>query len=375
MEFMLRNKNLIDSTSILLLLLAIKSMLFFWGSVQFDFLNHPHETTASIWNRWDALHYQEIAQYGYTGKSDIKGSGILIYFPPLYPAMIAAVSKVLDLNYITASILVSNIFSFLSSILLFFITKYECRSRIVACKAVLALNLFPTSYFLLAPFSEPVFLFFVLLGFYYIRINKSYMYAFISISFAILTRSAGIVLLPVFLIILLLDTEFRPKYLWYILMPLLAGCSQKLIGYLYFDDPFMMYKDRPLTVIQFGYVPFLEAYSTAKTILGDFGKLQNSDFMMQSGWGMFFLMGACMVILASIRQLHWNYSFFALSYLLFLSCFIWAIPMPRYILCCFPLYLVIGRIKNVWIFGSICCAAFVMLLHFTSIFVNGSWAF
>ncbi len=60
-----------------------------------------------IWKRWDAIHYLDIAQYGYTTVGDRKFD---LAFFPFYPLLVRIASYVIG-NYVVSGLVVSGIFS------------------------------------------------------------------------------------------------------------------------------------------------------------------------------------------------------------------------------------------------------------------------
>ena len=64
-----------------------------------------------MWQHWDTVHYQSIAQWGYN-------QPLLTVFFPGYPILGHAVSRLLHISDLSALLLVSNLFAWLSLILL-----------------------------------------------------------------------------------------------------------------------------------------------------------------------------------------------------------------------------------------------------------------
>ena len=130
-----------------------------------------HETTqgwhnlVTAWERFDALWFLRIADSGYylTDQSAV--------FFPGYPLTIRAVSTILGGHPLAAGLLISHLATFGSLVLLYFLSASEWGER-VARRAVLYLAVFPTSFFLLAPYSEALFLFLVLLSLWAARRGK-----------------------------------------------------------------------------------------------------------------------------------------------------------------------------------------------------------
>jgi hypothetical protein len=106
----------------------------------------------NAWFRWDTGWYLKIAALGYSADD---GS---IIFPPLYPLLVRAVQPAAGGNYLLAGLLVSNV-SALAAFWLFHKTaRQELQSDSRAVAAVLCLAAFPTAFYLLAAYSEALFL-------------------------------------------------------------------------------------------------------------------------------------------------------------------------------------------------------------------------
>jgi hypothetical protein len=109
----------------------------------------------TAWERFDGLWFLRIATEGY-----VDGDGSAAFFP-LYPLLIRFVSPVLGGHPLAAALLISHVAAFGSMALLYFLTSSEWDERI-ARRTVLYLAIFPTSFFLLSPYSESVYLFLAL---------------------------------------------------------------------------------------------------------------------------------------------------------------------------------------------------------------------
>jgi hypothetical protein len=111
----------------------------------------------TMWERFDALWFLRIADAGY-----VNGDGSAVFYPG-YPLAIRLLSPLLGGHPLGAAFLISHLAAFGSMVLLYFLTASEFDEP-AARRTVLLLAIFPTSFFLLAPYSESLFLFFVLLA-------------------------------------------------------------------------------------------------------------------------------------------------------------------------------------------------------------------
>ena len=144
----------------------------------------------NVWdgtNRYDAAWFLRIASSGY--RDDDASPAFL----PVYPIAIRAVSWAVR-DELLAALLVSNIAFLLSLIVLHALTEEEY-DRPMARRSVVLLAAFPTSFFLLAPYSESLFLLLTLVSFRAAR-RGGWAMSGVTGAAAAATRSAGLAMLP-----------------------------------------------------------------------------------------------------------------------------------------------------------------------------------
>jgi hypothetical protein len=105
-----------------------------------------------VWARWDALHYLMLARVGYFGV----GVGDSVFYP-LYPALIRFVALPLAGDNLLSALVVSSAACVVALAMLYLLAEREYGTT-AARWAVLALAVYPTAFFLLAPFTESLFL-------------------------------------------------------------------------------------------------------------------------------------------------------------------------------------------------------------------------
>jgi hypothetical protein len=154
-------------------------------------LTHDLGSITDVWARWDAVHFLRIAEHGYSTAEAA--------FYPLYPGLVAALGRVLGGHYVLAGILVS-----LAATLGAFMLLERIAERHLggsgARRAVLYLAVFPLSFFLQAVYSESLFLLLCLAAFVLAEKNR-FAAAGLVTGLAILTRPAGIALVPPLMLI------------------------------------------------------------------------------------------------------------------------------------------------------------------------------
>ena len=146
-----------------------------------------------LWARWDSVWYLTIAEQGYHGAAET------LAFWPLYPALLAALGAVLGGHDLTAGVLIS-MASLLGSLVLLERLGLRLVGEPSARRAVLYLALFPTAFFLGAVYSESLYLL-LALGAFLLAERGRFLPAGVVCGLAILTRVAGVALLPALAII------------------------------------------------------------------------------------------------------------------------------------------------------------------------------
>ena len=144
-----------------------------------------------VWQRFDVINYQRIAEYGYLSPE------ISVFFP-LLPLAMRGVSAALGGNSLAAGLLIANVAAPAALIGLYRLAVREGCDLDSARRAVLYLAVFPTSFFLLVPYTESLFLFLALLTFWLAR-NGHWARAMAAAFLASLTRTSALALAPALL--------------------------------------------------------------------------------------------------------------------------------------------------------------------------------
>ena len=139
----------------------------------------------SLWQRFDANWYLKIAARGYAGTD-----GSSVYFP-LYPILIRALTYFSEPMF--AAIFISNL-ALLGSLVLFYRIVTGIANAAIARRSLIYFLIFPTSFFLSAPYTESLFLLFVLASFY-CAFRKRWGWAVLWGMFSALARLQGVLLI------------------------------------------------------------------------------------------------------------------------------------------------------------------------------------
>lgn len=140
----------------------------------------------TAWERFDALWFLRIADEGYRA-----ADGSAAFFP-LYPLLTRFVSVLLGGRPFAAALLVSNAAMLGALTLLYDLTRSEI-SDTAARTTIVLLCVFPTAFFLFAPYSESLFLLFAVAALWAARRDRWWLAAAAGFG-ATLTRNVGVVL-------------------------------------------------------------------------------------------------------------------------------------------------------------------------------------
>lgn len=118
------------------------------------------------WQRWDTTHYQAIATRGYTAFDTA------LFTPPLYPTAMWLFAPLFLNNELAAGLFISSL-SFLGCLIVFHsLSLLEFADEDNAWRVIKYFSFFPTAFFLIAAYSESLYLLGVLLCFHSIKKNN-----------------------------------------------------------------------------------------------------------------------------------------------------------------------------------------------------------
>ena len=327
----------------------------------------------NMFNHWDGPHYLYLAQYGYTNQGD--PANFIVFFP-LYPLIVRLFTP--NFDYVSLSgMIVSAVLSLAAVVYLFKLVKLDYNDSI-AKKAVLFLCVFPTAYFMSAPFTESLFLLLVIASLYYAR-NANWAAAGILGCLSALTRIGGLVLLPALLV-----EYFRQRYqghwkfkapdpkILLLLLPAVGFLIYLGINYVVMGDFFSF-----MTIQR---VHFYETFGPIDGFLGAWNWPSHSTYpdSITIGYAqvIFAAFGLAMVGAALKLKLRASYQVYMfLTWGVSVATSFW-ISVPRYVLTMFPLFIVLGLVSTKKTVAAAVLAVSCMgLFFFTWLFGTGAWAF
>jgi Gpi18-like mannosyltransferase len=330
----------------------------------------PMSIVMYMFNKWDTPHYVDIAVNGYVNTGD--QANFIVFFP-LYPILIRLFT--VDFSYVDLSaLIVSNVCSLIAFFYLYKLAKLEFNDA-VAVKAVLFLSVFPTAYFLSAPYTEGLFFALVIASIYYARLGK-WQFAGLISCFAALTRIAGLLLLPVLLLEYFHQKGCKPRktdlrILWIFLA---------LAGFLIYLGINLQVTGNPFTFITIEATHWNNKFDPWTGLNAAYSWARTSSYPDNITIGfaplVFAVFGLLVVGISVWRRLRPVYTVYMfLSWALAVSTG-WWISVPRYVMSMFPMFMLFGLLINRKAI-SIAVALFsgAILCYFTVFFARGWWAF
>ncbi|MBW3595436.1 MAG: hypothetical protein KY391_07635 [Actinobacteria bacterium] len=142
-----------------------------------------------MWHRWDAVHFTDIATFGYFASETDPNAAA---FFPLFPLLIDGLMAI-GFDPRLAAMLITFVASIVAGAYLYKLADLEVGEG-AGRRALLYLFLFPTAVFLVAPYSEALFLAGAIAAFYYARRASWYLVA-IPAAVAMGARLAGLFVL------------------------------------------------------------------------------------------------------------------------------------------------------------------------------------
>ena len=142
-----------------------------------------------VWLRWDAIHFMNIAKVTYFEL----GKGDLNYFP-LYPYMTRLLSINNTIDITVLGLLISTVASVFAFVIFYNLVLTAFNNENLAKWSVLIWAIYPTSFFLFAPYSDALFSVFTL-GCLFMLYKEKWIFSGVLASFAGLTRAQGILLI------------------------------------------------------------------------------------------------------------------------------------------------------------------------------------
>jgi hypothetical protein len=357
---------------IIAIVVSIKALLFLFAVQSYQVLQNQRVVGVrgwlEIWNRWDALNYQKLAQFGYSATGERQP---LLVFYPLYPWTVRLVAFVTR-DYLVSAFIVSTLASLITAVVLLRLVELDY-SKELAQRAVWFLFIFPTSYFLHIGYTESLFLMLVLSCVFAAR-KQGWLLAGLFGALACLTRANGVVLVPVLMAEAANQYWTTRRWQWQWLWIGVAGFG--FAGYLLLNKhvtgdalAFTSYMQ------QFFGKSLSPPWTGIDNAIGSLSRDPAEAEMIGTQEVLFIALGlACTVV--SWFKLRPAYCVWMTgNWLLFVSVS-FVLSVPRYTLTMFPIYILFSMLaaRRVWL-AVVTFWSILYLSFFASLFTWGRWAF
>jgi hypothetical protein len=319
-----------------------------------------------VWQRFDTLWYLRIATQGYSPED-----GSMVYFP-LYPLLIRLLGSIFLGNYLLAALFISNLAYIGVLFYLYKLTEIEFNSP-AARRSVIYLAIFPTAFFLLAAYTESLFLLLTLAAFYCAEKQRWWLAGTLGF-LSSLTRLQGIALAIPLLYMYLRDREFRLSRLRLDLLGLIVipGGAASFLAYqhLFIGSTSLLTTYQTQLYAQF-VLPWDNIIATCQRILSPEGTFINVLNLAVAS--LFLAMTAL-----SFRKLSLSYGIYMVITILVLllrrTTLQPLVSMSRYVLVLFPAFIMWGhwgrnpRFQRLIVYPSV-----ALLLYLSGQFAMWGW--
>lgn len=365
--------SVLTDWSLLGTILAVKGLILLLGALSFQAYTNQRISSwrgwLEIWNRWDAPHYLDLAQYGYQPSGEI---GLFLVFYPLFP-WLTRLFGLLTSDLLVGAFIVSTLASLVVGVLMQRLAALDDPPAL-ARRAVWFLLIFPTSYFLHIGYTESVFMALMLSCFLAARGGR-WPLAGVLGALACLTRINGLVLIPALLVEVLLQYRATRRWQWQWLSTGLVGlgfAGYLLLNYIVTGDPL-----RFLTIQHEHWYKSLAApWVGIGGVLHSITERPPSEAHMLGVQELIFIVLGLVSTLICCVRLRPSYSvWMAGNWLLFTSTS-FIMSVPRYTLTLFPIYLLFAHAAQDRRWSAIITTWSLLFMGlFISLFVQGRWAF
>jgi hypothetical protein len=314
----------------------------------------------------DGIHYLRIANTGYFQYGEA--------FFPLYPLVIKIFSSIIPLPPAQIAWEISFV-SFTAALLVLYDMLQE-KSTEVARWTIIFLLAFPTAFFFTAVYSEGIFFLISLLCFYFLRKRKWWV-AGIFGALASATRLFGVLLLiPMILEYFALPKKSRRLSVALSFCIVLLG----LVFYMIFlyqrsGDPLLFFHVQPA----FGANRSGTTIILLPQVFWRYGKIIFTAFMQPTPASYMVTVFELLTTVGALSVIYYGWKKkISLSYLLY-SLFAVLLPtltgtlssMPRYVLSAFPIFMILGTIRNNTIKYTILCVFVIIEIVAAAFFLRG----
>jgi mannosyltransferase PIG-V len=359
----------IDWLSLLALGVLMRALMLTVGLTAGAGRADPITTITTQWVHWDAVHYLNIAVYGYGTQGEFRNQ---IAFFPYYPGLIRALTLATGLPVVVSAIALSTVGSLAATILLYEIGRADGDASHARYAAVL-FTVFPTAYFLLAPYSEGVYCAFAFGAALAVR-RRGYWLTGLLGQLAAGTRLTGLALLPM-VVAEAIGSRERGRRL---ATTLVAACLIPIGFAMYLIINGLTLHD-PLAFVGVQRARWYHSLSAPWS--GFLAALRSISW--RPPWEKFTVgvceavagLGAYLTVLGSWLRLRPGDVAYAAALTVLVTFLPFWLSIPRYLLGMYPLFLLGGQIRHPLAQVGVLTVSIALLLLFTAAYTRGYWAF
>lgn len=320
------------------------------------------------WQRWDACWYSKIATFGY------EPAELSVNFWPLFPVLTGGVARVVGGSVALAGLIVSAIAYVAAMVGLFRLVARDV-DEVIARRTMLLITIFPSAFFLFAPFTESLFLALSVWTIVAAR-ERSWLLAAVLGGLAALTRIQGVFLaLPIGWEALMASglllwrpsaASDRPAIAWRRLIAGGLASFGPAVGFASFIGyTAAIAGQTPLdTQDAWGGKEFFPPWEVVDAAWR--WTIERADPLQGLNLILLFIFGALLVV--ALRRLPFAYSLFALPQFVLLATRIQPTPLTstnRYLLVIFPAFVVLAlipwrRFRIAWAITSLLFLAILL---------------
>lgn len=361
-----------EEVRLIAMVIAFKALLFLFAGQSYQVLQNQRIVGVrgwfEIWNRWDAINYQKLAEFGYLATDEMRPR---LVFYPLYPWLVRLFTIFTD-DYLISAFVVSTIASLATAILLYRLVTLEY-SKELALRAVWFLFIFPTSYFLHIGYTESLFLM-LAVGAVLSARKQRWLLAGVLGALTCLTRVNGLVLIPALFVEAGTQYWTTRRWQWQWLAIGIVGlgfCGYLLLNQHVTGNPFAFSSIMRTNFHKSLTWPWVGIDST----LGAMNRNPADAEMIGIQELTFIVLGLVCTIVSWVKLRPIYSVWMTVNWLLFTSV-TFVLSVPRYTITMFPIFILFAMLaaRRVWM-ATISFWSILYLALFASVFAWGRWAF
>ncbi len=354
------------------LITLIKTLLFLFAGQSYQVLSNQRLTGLrgwlEIWDRWDSINYQKLAEFGYLATDEMRPR---LVFYPLYPWAIRFLTFVTH-DYLVSAFIISTIASLAMAIVFYRLVSLEHTPQL-AERAVWFLFIFPTSYFLHIGYTESLFLLLAISSVLAAR-RQLWLLAGVLGALTCLTRVNGLLLIPALFVEAGHQywTGRRWQWQWLSVGIIALGFGGYLLLNHHVTGDFFAFS----AIMRQNFFKSLTwPWNGLSSAIGSFQREPSEAQMIGMQELMFIVLGLVCTVVSWVKLRPVYSVWMTVNWLLFTSV-TFVLSVPRYTITMFPIFILFAMLaaRRIWL-AAITFWSLLYLALFAGVFVWGRWAF